>query len=115
MDVTILIISFFGVWLSILGGYCVRGFTKRPEDAKFLGIVPWSIVGVFGYIAIGLSAWLEIPFATYTLVAIALFTTLWLLIFRAIKMKMLCPMCLALYLVNVFMGVYVFSVWRPYE
>lgn len=103
---------FAGTVFSIYGAYCVRGFTKKPEDAKFLGRIHWSIVGVLGYIAIGLSVRMHYIYLTYALVSIALLTTIWLFIFRAIKMKMMCPACLVIYVLNILMAHYVFFIWQ---
>jgi len=109
---SLLVICAIGSIISFFAHFCVRGFAKDPKDTKFLGKIPWSLIGVIGYLLIATSFGLEYFKVTYVLIALAALISVWLLIFKAIRQKMMCPACLYVYGINAILVITALDMYR---
>ncbi len=94
---TIVLLAAIGAMLTGVSVGCVAAHLKNPADGKLFGKVPWWLIGVIGYILIAFSV--LIPDATKILAIGIVPVTLWL-IYKAIKIKLTCPFCPLIWLLN---------------
>ena len=108
---TIPLLCIFGIMLSIGAHVCVPTHLNNSADAKLFGQVPWSVIGIAGYVVIGCSLLLSSPVITTLLVTSAGLVTIWL-VYQAVKLRLGCPVCPAIFLINFAMVVIVYGL--PY-
>jgi hypothetical protein len=87
-----------GVILSLLAWGCVRGEMQRPGDDSAFGVIPWALIGVAGYSALAAAEALYLEAVRPLAIVIAL-VTLWL-VWKAYRMKMGCPVCPLVWVLN---------------
>lgn len=114
-----LILSLFGIWFAAIGYFCAIKHAKNFKDTLFPRTkIPMAIMGIvmYNFIAItAVEAFLinnrYISVLHQFLILFTGFFTMYL-IYKAFKVKLFCPGCIACWIVNSIMIVLLFNRWN---
>ena len=97
------ILSVIGMVLSLMTGGCAAAHVEEIKDTKLFGKIPLFAIGFFGYgliAATALSTMLFFVVTNHLLIAIAAIFTVHL-VRKAIQIRLGCPLCPFIWLLNV--------------
>lgn len=97
---TFVALSLVGMMVSLATYGCVKGSVQNPNDAKLFGKFNLSLLGIVGYLFILVASFNPNPIIRNVLIYVAGGFTLHL-VHKAIKIKLMCPFCPAVWIVNV--------------
>lgn len=104
--------GFGGIFLGLYAWMCSHGLVKDPAYEYLFWKIPMALFGITGYILIGLSSFFILKeigptkiliVANHALVGFAALFTIYL-IFKAIRVELLCPGCILCWCLNVSFG-----------
>ncbi len=93
-------LALLGVLASWASPICFGEHWLKKQDQGPLGLVTWSLIGVVGYATILVALLAGYQSVATTLAEVALAVTLWLM-YRAYRLRYLCPACVLVWLVGI--------------